>query len=37
MSKQWPKVKLGEVLRRVEETIDLQPDAAYRQITVNLG
>jgi len=36
MSKQWPKVKLGEVLRRVEETIDLQPDAAYRQITVKL-
>jgi type I restriction enzyme S subunit len=36
MSKQWPKVKLAEVLRRSEETIDLQPDAAYRQITVKL-
>jgi type I restriction enzyme S subunit len=36
MRKQWPKVKLGEVLRRSEETIDLQPDAAYRQITVKL-
>lgn len=36
MSKQWPKVKLGEVLRRSEEAVDLQPDAAYRQITVKL-
>jgi type I restriction enzyme S subunit len=36
MNKHWPKVSLGEVLRRSEEIIDLQPDAAYRQITVKL-
>ncbi|MGA2270583.1 MAG: restriction endonuclease subunit S [Bryobacteraceae bacterium] len=36
MSKPWPKAKLGEVLRRSEETIELQPDAEYRQITVKL-
>ena len=32
----WPTVRLGEVLRRSEETIQLQPDAEYRQITVKL-
>ena len=31
-----PTVRLGEVLRRSEETIELQPDAEYRQITVKL-
>lgn len=36
MSKQWPKVKLGEVLRRSDEIIELQPDAKYREITVKL-
>jgi type I restriction enzyme S subunit len=36
MSKLWPTVRLGEVLRRSEETIELQPDASYRQITVRL-
>jgi type I restriction enzyme S subunit len=36
MSKPWPKVKLAEVLRRSEETIELQPNAGYRQITVKL-
>lgn len=34
--KPWPTVRLGEVLRRSEETIELQPDAEYRQITVKL-
>lgn len=34
--KHWPTVRLGEVLRRSEETIELQPDAQYRQITVKL-
>ncbi|MCX6927933.1 MAG: restriction endonuclease subunit S [Verrucomicrobia bacterium] len=34
--KPWPKVRLEEVLRRAEETIELQPDAEYRQITVRL-
>mgnify|MGYP001569685864 FL=1 len=36
MSKSWPTVRLGEVLRRSEETIELQPDVEYRQITVKL-
>jgi type I restriction enzyme S subunit len=36
MTKPWPTVKLGEVLRRSDETIELQPDLAYRQITVKL-
>jgi len=34
--KPWTKVRLGEVLRRSEESIELQPDAKYRQITVKL-
>jgi type I restriction enzyme S subunit len=34
--KPWPTVRLGEVLQRSEETIELQPDAEYRQITVRL-
>jgi len=29
-------VRLGEVLRRSEETVELQPDRGYRQITVKL-
>ncbi len=36
MSKSWPTVRLGEVLRRSEETIELEPDVQYRQITVKL-
>jgi len=36
MSKQWPKVKLGDVLRRTDETIEPQADTEYREITVRL-
>ena len=36
MNKMWPTVRLGKVLRRSEETIELQPDSEYRQITVRL-
>ncbi|WP_337288512.1 restriction endonuclease subunit S [Candidatus Methylomirabilis sp.] len=36
MSAKWPMVKLGEVLRRSEETVLLQPDAGYRELTVKL-
>jgi len=36
MTNPWPTVRLGEVLRRSEENIELQPDAEYRQITVKL-
>jgi type I restriction enzyme S subunit len=32
----WPQVKLGEVLQRSEETIALEPDCTYREITVKL-
>ena len=36
MSTKWPNVKLGDVMGRSAETIELQPDAVYRQITVKL-
>lgn len=36
MSDNWPKVKLGDVLRRSEETVNLRPDVEYREITVKL-
>jgi type I restriction enzyme, S subunit len=36
MSKDWPKVRLGEVLRRSEETIAPSPETEYREITVRL-
>jgi type I restriction enzyme S subunit len=31
-----PGLPLGEILHRSEETVDLQPDAAYREVTVRL-
>jgi len=36
MNKQWPAVRLNQVLRRSNETIELQPEAKYRQITLKL-
>ena len=36
MSDQWPKVKLGDVLRRSEETVEPVADTEYREITVRL-
>ena len=36
MSRHWPKVRLGEVLRRSEETAVLQADTEYSEITVRL-
>ena len=36
MRKPWPQVKLGDLLRRSDETIGIQPDVEYRQITVKL-
>lgn len=36
MNTAWPKVRLCEVLQRSEETVELRPDVAYRQITVKL-
>src|ERR1017187_8616752 len=36
MSKQWPTVRLGELLRRSDEAVEPQVDAEYREITVRL-
>jgi type I restriction enzyme, S subunit len=36
MSKEWPTAKLGQVLTRSEETIAIQLDAEYRELTVRL-
>ncbi len=36
MNNPWPKVRVGEVLRRSEETIPIQPDTEYREVTVKL-
>jgi type I restriction enzyme, S subunit len=36
MSKQWPTMRLGDVLGRSEETIEPQAETEYREITVRL-
>ena len=36
MSAKWPTVRLGEVLTRSTESIELQPTETYRQITIKL-
>ena len=36
MSKAWPKVRLGEVLKRSDETVEPSADTEYREITVRL-
>ncbi len=36
MKKEWSKVRLGEVLKRSDETISPSVDAEYREITVRL-
>ena len=36
MKPPWPKVRLGEVLRRSEETGARLPDATHRKVTVKL-
>lgn len=36
MRRQWPMVRLGDVLSSYEEIIRLEPDAEYLQITVKL-
>ena len=36
MSPVWPKVKLGEVLRRSQETAEIEPGSEYREVTVRL-
>lgn len=36
MTSNWPKIKLAEVLRRGEETIELRPNDEYREVTIRL-
>ncbi len=36
MSRLWPTVRLNDVLRRSEQTVTIQPDAEYREVTVKL-
>lgn len=36
MNKPWPKIRLGDVLRRSEKTVEPQADREYREITVRL-
>lgn len=36
MTVSWPKIRLGEVLRRSDETIEPQAETEYREITVRL-
>lgn len=36
MSKPWPRVKLGEVLKRSDETTQPAVDAEYKEITIRL-
>lgn len=36
MNKSWPRVRLGDVLRRSEEMAVIVPDVEYREITVRL-
>ncbi|MDE2110258.1 MAG: restriction endonuclease subunit S [Alphaproteobacteria bacterium] len=37
MSADWPIVALGDVLRRSEHIIPLDPDATYREVTVRIN
>lgn len=36
MSQDWPLVTLGEILKKSEEWIDIEPDRQYQQVTVRL-
>jgi type I restriction enzyme S subunit len=36
MRNSWPVARLGEVLRKSNEAVELQPDREYREITVKL-
>jgi type I restriction enzyme S subunit len=36
MSKMWPTLRLGDIMGRSEETVLLQPDVEYREVTVKL-
>ncbi len=36
MSKAWPLVALGEVLRKSEESVSIDPNTTYREVTIKL-
>lgn len=36
MSKSWPLVALGEMLRKSEESVPLDPNTTYREVTIKL-
>lgn len=36
MSKSWPLVTLGEVLRKSEESVSIEPNTPYREVTIKL-
>jgi type I restriction enzyme S subunit len=36
MSKAWPLVTLGEVLKKSEESVQIDPHATYREVTIKL-
>lgn len=36
MSSTWPKVALGEVLKKSEELVSIDPNAIYREVTIKL-
>lgn len=36
MSKSWPLVALGEVLKKSEESVPLDPNTTYREVTIKL-
>lgn len=36
MSRAWPLVALGEVLRKSEESVPIDPNATYREVTIKL-
>lgn len=36
MSKSWPQVALGEVLRKSEESVPIDPNATYSEVTIKL-
>lgn len=37
MTNRWPLVKLGDVLRKSEQIINVDPDALYKEVTVRMN
>jgi type I restriction enzyme S subunit len=36
MRKSWPLVALGEVLKKSEESVSIDPNTMYREVTIKL-